>query len=68
MSQIEAIFQDGVFKPLGQVALSQNQRVRLTVEAMPRGDVLTWLEEVRKGHATMIAARGYLSDSTPGIA
>jgi predicted DNA-binding antitoxin AbrB/MazE fold protein len=38
MSQLEAVYQDGVFKPLGQVTLPQNQRVRLTVESVPGDD------------------------------
>ena len=68
MSRIEAVFQDGVFKPLGQVALPQNQRVRLTVESVSGGEVLAWLEEVRKVQQPIVAARGFLPDSTPGIA
>jgi predicted DNA-binding antitoxin AbrB/MazE fold protein len=68
MSQIDAVFQDGVFKPLGQVALPQNQRVRLTVESVPGGEVLAWLEEVRKVQQPIVATRGFLPDSTSGIA
>ena len=68
MSRIEAVFQDGVFKPLGQVALPQNQRVRLTVESVSGGEVLAWLEEVRKVQQPIVVARGFLPDSTPGIA
>jgi predicted DNA-binding antitoxin AbrB/MazE fold protein len=68
MAQIEAVFQDGVFKPLGEVALPQNQRVRLTVESVPGSDVSAWLEEVRKVQQPIVAARGFLPDSAPLIA
>ena len=63
MGQIEAVFKDGVFKPLGQIALPQNQRVRLTVESVPGGEVLAWLEEVRKAQQPIVAAHGFLPDS-----
>jgi len=68
MSQIEAVYQDGVFKPMEEVALPQNQRVRLTVETVPGGEVLAWLAQVRKVQESIIATRGILPDSTPGIA
>jgi predicted DNA-binding antitoxin AbrB/MazE fold protein len=68
VSPIEAVFQDGVFKPLGQVAFSQNQRVRLTVEPVSGGEVLAWLEDVRKAQQPIVAARGFLPDSSPDIA
>jgi predicted DNA-binding antitoxin AbrB/MazE fold protein len=68
MSQIEAVYQDGVFKPMGHVALPQNQRVRLTVESVSGSEVLAWLEQVRKIQEPIVATRGFLPDSTPGIA
>jgi predicted DNA-binding antitoxin AbrB/MazE fold protein len=68
MSQIEAVYQDGVFKPLGHVALPPNQRVRLTMEPVAGGDVLGWLETVRKLQQPILATRGCLPDSAPGIA
>jgi predicted DNA-binding antitoxin AbrB/MazE fold protein len=36
MTQVEAIFQEGMFKPLGPVELADNQRVRLSIQ--PIGD------------------------------
>jgi predicted DNA-binding antitoxin AbrB/MazE fold protein len=68
MGSIEAVYQDGVFKPLGQVALPQNQRVRLTVESLPATSVPAWVEEIRKLQRQITATRGYLPDSTPDIA
>ncbi len=68
MSPIEAVYQDGVFRPLGQVGLPQNQRVRLTVESLPGTDLSAWLEEVHGVQRQITTTRGYLPDSTPGIA
>ena len=48
MSQVDAIYQKGVFRPLGQVELAENQRVRLQVEPLPASTVQGWLEEARK--------------------
>jgi predicted DNA-binding antitoxin AbrB/MazE fold protein len=68
MSQVEAIFQNGVFKPLGDVALADNQRVRLTFQAVTEQDVATWLEEVRRFQQQLIDRRGPFPDSTHDIA
>jgi predicted DNA-binding antitoxin AbrB/MazE fold protein len=68
MSRIEAIFQGGVFKPLGAVELPENQRVTLTVQPVEREDVTTWLTRVQELHRQFIAQHGYLPDSTPDIA
>ncbi len=68
MNQIDAIFQNGVFKPLGPVELKENEHVRLSVEPVARPDLLAWLERVRKHQQEFIAKHGYLPDSTPDIA
>lgn len=68
MSRIDAVYEDGVFKPLEQVALPPHQRVRLTVETVPGAEAMAWLEEVRQVQQPIVAARGFLPDSTPGIA
>jgi predicted DNA-binding antitoxin AbrB/MazE fold protein len=67
MSTVEAIYQHGVFKPLGQVALAENQRVRLHVEPAEAGDWQTWLEEARQLQQRLAAGRGRF-DSTEEIA
>jgi len=36
MAPIDAIYQNGVFKPLQDVGLSENQRVRLSVQPVER--------------------------------
>ena len=68
MSQVEAIYQDGVFKPLGAVELQPNQRVLLQVEPVAAGSLQQWLREVADLHERFVAKRGYLPDSTAEIA
>lgn len=68
MSQVEAIYQNGVFKPLSNVGLSENQRVRLSVAPLDAGDAQAWLGRVQQRHQQIIAQRGYFPDSTPDIA
>ena len=48
MTQVDALYQDGVFKPLQDVDLPENQRVRLNVQPVEGGDVQAWLTEVRE--------------------
>ena len=41
---VEAIYQGGVFKPVEEVILPENQRVRLQVDPVPVTDFRAWLE------------------------
>ncbi len=68
MSQVEAIYQDGVFKPLNEVGLPENQRVRLSVQPLESCDASDWLAGVQERQARIVAARGYFPDSTTDIA
>jgi len=71
MAPIDAIYQNGVFKPLQDVGLSENQRVRLSVQPVEAGDAqawLAWLAEVEERQQRIIAERGYFPDSTVDIA
>ena len=68
MSQVEAIFQNGVFKPLQDVRLPENQRVRLNVEPVPVADIDAWLAEVREMRQRHFSQHGYFPDSTQDIA
>jgi predicted DNA-binding antitoxin AbrB/MazE fold protein len=68
VTTVEAVYQGGVFKPTGAVALPDNQRVRLQVEAIDRSDILARIEDARAFHRRWIAERGPLPDSTPDIA
>jgi predicted DNA-binding antitoxin AbrB/MazE fold protein len=68
MPVIEAIFQGGVFKPIGEVRLSENQRVFFNIQTPTRQDVAAWLAEVRQFQQQIVAERGYFPDSTLDIA
>jgi predicted DNA-binding antitoxin AbrB/MazE fold protein len=68
MNQIEAVYQGGVFRPLHEIKLPENQRVRLHIEPLEYSDVRAWLEGVQQFQQKIIAERGYFPDSTPDIA
>ncbi len=67
MERIEAVFEGGVFKPLGGVSLPENQRVRLSVEPISGPDPMAWLEQVREHHRQILERRGPFPDSTAEI-
>lgn len=68
MSTVEAIYIGGVFKPLGEVPVSENQRVRLTIEPSEPSSIQNWLDAVEQFHRQLIANHGLLPDSTADIA
>ena len=68
MPVIEAIYQGGVFKPLKEVRLLENQRVFLDIQTPTRQDAPAWLAEVRELQQRIVAQRGYFPDSTLDIA
>jgi predicted DNA-binding antitoxin AbrB/MazE fold protein len=68
MTQVDAIYQNGVFKPLQDVGLPDNQRVRLSVQPVEANDVRAWLAEVQEMQQRIVAQRGYFPDSAASIA
>ena len=68
MTHIEAIYQNGIFKPLDEVGLPENQKVRLIVQPLDAGDARAWLARVQKRQQQIIAERGYFPDSAVDIA
>lgn len=68
MTQVDAIYQQGVFKPLQAVELPENRRVRLSIQPVEANDVRAWLDEVRQFQQRLIAGRGCLPDSALDIA
>ena len=67
MNTIDAIFQNGVFRPAAPVALAENQRVRLQIEPIA-ADPVTWFAEMRQAREQLAAKYGAFPDSTPDIA
>jgi predicted DNA-binding antitoxin AbrB/MazE fold protein len=68
MTHVDAIYQNGVFKPLQDVGLPDNQRVRLSIQPIEAADVRAWLARVQQRRQRIIAERGYFPDSTLDIA
>ncbi len=68
MSTVEAVYSSGVFKPLGEVALAENQRVRLTIETHEGSPIAAWVDAAREFQRKLTAKYGVLPDSTPEIA
>ena len=69
MTQVDAIYRNGVFSPLGAVVLRENQRVRLSVQPLDADDdVRAWLARVQQRQQRIVAERGYYPDSAADIA
>lgn len=68
MSQIDAIYQDGVFKPLSPIVLPENQRVQLEINPVGSAQKAAWIEAVLERKRCFVEKHGLLPDSTPDIA
>ena len=68
MTRIEAVFQNGVFKPLGEVPYRENQRVRLDVETIDPHSMRDWLERTEALQRKMRDEGLIFPDSTLEIA
>jgi len=68
MTYVDAIYQEGVFRPLGPVNLPEQQRVRLSIESFDQRSVEQWLADLEKLHAEIKKRVGVLPDSAPDIA
>ncbi len=68
MTEVDAIYQDGVFKPLEEPGLPENQRVRLSVQPIAACDARDWLARVQQRQQRIISQRGHFPDSTTEIA
>ena len=65
---VEAVYQNCVFKPLGRVGLSENQRVRLSVQPIEPADVAAWLATIQQHQQELLAKYGPFPDSAAEIA
>lgn len=68
MIQVDAVYQGGVFRPLGKVSVAEHERVRLHVESLNGGNARAWLEQVKSLQQQFTERHGHLPDSTPDIA
>jgi predicted DNA-binding antitoxin AbrB/MazE fold protein len=68
MTHVDAIYQNGVFKPLQDVRLPDNQRVRHSIQPLDADYVRAWLADVQETRKRIIAERGYFPDSALDIA
>lgn len=68
MTPVDAIYQGGVFKPLGPVDVAENATVRLHVEPVPARDVRAWAEKARANRQRLFEQHGYYPDISKEIA
>lgn len=68
MVQIDAVFQQGVFKPLQPVDFAEDQRVHLIVETARQETPMEWMERVRKRSEAIAEREGTFPDSAREIA
>ena len=68
MVQIDAVFQQGVFKPLQPVDFVEDQRVHLIVEPVRQETPMEWMERVRKRREAIAKREGVFFDSAHEIA
>ncbi len=68
MTHVEAIYHGGVFQPVQEVKLAENQRVRLSIEPVATADIMAWLADVQEMQKRIVAERGYFPDSAISIA
>lgn len=68
MTTVKAIDQEGVFKPVQPVDLSETRRVQLEGRPVSEVEVQAWLDQLRQTRARLQAEYGTFPDSTPDIA
>jgi len=67
MTTIEAIYENGVFRPVQPVSLPEKERVRLQVEVVTPA-AQAWFEQMRQARARLKEKYGTFPDSTAEIA
>ena len=68
LATVDAVFAGGVFRPLGDVSTTENQRVRLTIQPMNTPAQSDWLTEVTDFQRQVTDRHGTLPDCAPQIA
>ena len=65
---VEAVFENGILRPMQPLRLAEQQRVWLRVEPIGSLSFEQWLEETKQHREAIKARVGVLPDSTPDIA
>ena len=68
MTSVEAVFVGGVFRPVEQVQLPENQRVRLSILPLGAEETQTWWQRVQLRRQRLLQEHGEFPDSTLDIA
>ncbi|MBI2808820.1 MAG: antitoxin family protein [Planctomycetes bacterium] len=71
ITHIEAIYHDGVFQPVQDVKMPENQRVRLSIEPVEMDGIAKarqWLVDVQAMQQRIAPERGFFPDSAVSIA
>ena len=68
MSRIKAIYRRGVFEPLAEVNLPEDERVELTFAPANGRTPQAWLGQVQAVQAVIVARQGALPESAAEIA
>ena len=66
-TQLEAIVEDGVLRPLTRLPFADQQHVWIRVELLKTRDVADWLENVARHQVSVLTRVGTLPDSTVDI-
>ena len=66
-TQLEAIVEDGVLRPLARLPFADQQHVWIRVEPLQTWDVANWLENVAWHQVSVLTRVGTLPDSTVDI-
>jgi predicted DNA-binding antitoxin AbrB/MazE fold protein len=68
MVELEAIYENGVFRPLRAVSLPEHQRVHLIVESPSEAPIDPWVAELVAVQNRVREKYGVFPDSTTAIA
>ena len=68
MTHVEAVYEDGVFRPVKDVALPEHQRVHLSIEPIRAEEAQAWLQRVQQRRQRLLEVHGCFPDSTSDIA
>lgn len=70
MTQVEAIYENGVLRPLSPLGLDEHEHVTVVIQPAKSGrrSKLAWLDELREHRRKLQDKYGVFPDSTQSIA